>query len=38
MPAMSRPGFWEARDRPKTFLIIADTGGSLVIKVKERSS
>jgi len=37
-PAVSRPGFWEAILRPRVFLIMAETGGSLVMKVNDRSS
>lgn len=38
VPAVSRPGFFEANWRPRVFLIMAETGGSLVMKVNERSS
>lgn len=38
VPAISLPGFGEASFRPRAFLIMAETGGSLVMKVKERSS
>ncbi len=37
-PADSRPGFWDPDWTPMAFLIRAETGGSLVIKVKDRSS
>lgn len=38
VPADSRPGFLEASWRPRAFLIRAETGGSLVTKVKDLSS
>ncbi len=38
LPAGSRPGFLEALVSPMAFLIMAETGGSLVIKEKVRSS
>ena len=38
LPADSRPGFWEALSSLRSFLIISETGGFLVMKLKDLSS